>query len=111
MIQVYTYDGNRNLLSIRGTNTPQYNPSSGVVKNFRFAGQYFDEENGLHYNYHRYYDPKLGRYLTPDPIGLLGGINLYTYVSNNPINDVDPLGLHWIIIGGRGPWYVNIPHH
>jgi len=81
-----------------------------VVENkFRFAGQYFDEETGLHYNYHRYYDPKAGRYLTPDPIGLLGGINLYTYVLNNPINDIDPLGLHGIMLFGRGPWYVNIP--
>jgi RHS repeat-associated protein len=64
-----------------------------VENNLRFAGQYFDQETGLHYNYHRYYDPSLGRYLRADPIGFDGGINLYAYVLNNPLNWIDPLGL------------------
>ena len=68
-------------------------PQSNVVNNFRFPGQYYDEETGLHYNYHRYYDPATGRYMTTDPLGLEGGLNLFTYVDNNPINFLDILGL------------------
>ncbi|WP_176244488.1 MULTISPECIES: RHS repeat-associated core domain-containing protein, partial [unclassified Pseudomonas] len=58
----------------------------------RFQGQYFDAESGLHYNRHRYYDPDAGRYLTPDPVKLAGGLNQYRYVPN-PTGWVDPLGL------------------
>ncbi len=60
-----------------------------------YAGQYYDSETGLHYNYHRYYDPSIGRYLRADPIGLNGGINLYSYVQNNPVIFFDPYGLKW----------------
>ncbi|SDP46230.1 RHS repeat-associated core domain-containing protein [Pseudomonas reinekei] len=58
----------------------------------RFQGQYFDAESGLHYNRHRYYHPDTGRYLTPDPVKLAGGLNAYRYTPN-PTGWVDPLGL------------------
>ena len=68
-------------------------PASTLVNNLRLPGQYFDSETGFHYNWHRYYEPRLGRYLTPDPIGLEGGLNLYAYVGNSPLNLLDPYGL------------------
>jgi RHS repeat-associated protein len=61
--------------------------------NLRFPGQYFDGETGLHYNYYRTYDPELGRYLEPDPIGLEGGLNSYSYAELNPLLYSDSLGL------------------
>ncbi|EEV5860565.1 DUF4329 domain-containing protein [Escherichia coli] len=59
----------------------------------RLPGQQYDEESGLYYNRHRYYDPLRGRYITQDPIGLKGGWNLYTYPLS-PVNSMDPLGLY-----------------
>jgi len=64
-----------------------------VENNLRFPGQYFDQETGLHYNYFRDYDPKTGRYIEPDPIGLAGGVNTYAYADNSPTKQTDPLGL------------------
>ena len=58
----------------------------------RFAGQYADEETGLFYNRYRYYDPETGHYLTPDPIGINGSLNNFSYVTD-PVNTYDPLGL------------------
>ncbi|QPT14117.1 Rhs family protein [Serratia rubidaea] len=58
----------------------------------RYAGQYQDNESGLHYNLFRYYEPEVGRFTTQDPIGLQGGLNLYQYAPN-PYGRVDPLGL------------------
>ncbi|ERS85109.1 hypothetical protein Q672_17540 [Marinobacter sp. EVN1] len=65
---------------------------SEIDNPLRFQGQYHDPETGLHYNRHRYYNPNTGRFITPDPIGLAGGLNNYQYVPN-PTGWVDPLGL------------------
>jgi len=67
-----------------------------VTNPFGLVGQYSDQETGLHYNYFRYYDPKTGRYMIPDPIGLWGGINLFAYVQNSPLRYIDPYGLDLI---------------
>ncbi len=58
------------------------------------------DSNGLYFQRARYYHPALRRWLNRDPIGTNGGINLYGYVGNNPIDFVDPLGLWQVTIGG-----------
>ena len=64
----------------------------GVDCAIRFQGQWYDAESGLHYNCFRYYDPQVGRFISPDPANLLGGLNTYAYCTN-PIVGIDPLGL------------------
>jgi len=77
-----------------GAGLPETDPDGdGFTFNLRFPGQYYDNETGLHYNYFRYYDARSGRHLRPDPIGLEGGVNAYSYVDNNPILYSDPIGL------------------
>lgn len=60
---------------------------------FRFAGASLEPETGLYYMRARFYDPLLGRFLTEDPIGIAGGLNLFAYASGDPINRSDPSGL------------------
>ncbi|MFH1157906.1 MAG: RHS repeat-associated core domain-containing protein [Pseudomonadota bacterium] len=74
-----------------GTSTP----SGSVTVNLRMPGQYYDSESGLFYNWNRYYNPAIGRYISSDPIGVWGGLNIFGYVGGNPINYIDPLGLKW----------------
>ncbi len=85
----------------------QWASGSTAYTPLRYPGQYFDPETGLHYNVNRYYDPDLGRYITPDPLGLAPAVNHYAYVPN-PFTLADPLGLAgcendptW---GGRVKW-------
>jgi RHS repeat-associated protein len=76
--------------------------SAGLRNPLRFQGQYHDDESGLHYNRYRYYDPDTGRFISRDPIGLLGGMNVHAYAPN-PVEWVDPLGLARI--------YKDAPYH
>ena len=67
--------------------------TNNMKLNLRADGQYEDSETGLYYNWYRYYNPSLGRYITSDPLGLAAGMNTYIYVNGNPINYTDPYGL------------------
>lgn len=75
-------------------------PLSQSVDDLRYAisirlpGQNEDPITGLYDNGHRQYDPSTGRYLTPDPMGTVDGLNPYLYVGNDPLNKIDPYGLY-----------------
>jgi len=83
----YAYDPFGNLLATTGS-------QSAVDANpFRFSTKYFDSETGLYYYGYRYYSPQIGRWMTRDPMQEGGGVNVYAFVNNDPINKIDPDGL------------------
>jgi RHS repeat-associated protein len=73
--------------------TNAQNQAQAFALNLRLPGQYADTETGLHYNRQRYYDPDLGQYISPDPLGNPDGPNAYAYAAHNPLRYVDPDGL------------------
>jgi RHS repeat-associated protein len=92
-----TYDSFGNLVSQTGTTrTP-----------LGFQGKYFDQESGLNFFYHRYYNPGIGRFMSEDPIKVKRGLNLFEFVRNNALNYKDPLGLYWEYCQVTGRLYYN----
>jgi RHS repeat-associated protein len=87
IVDTRAYDTFGNLISQTGS-------SDG---NLGFQSKYFDQESGMYYFYHRYYNPVNGRFLNEDPIGLNGGLNMYAFVYNNPVNLSDPFGLDVVV--------------
>src|SRR3990170_5353633 len=84
VVNTYSYDAYGNLTDWNDV----------VPHPCRYVGAYgvMDEGNGLLYMRARYYDPEVGRFISKDPIGFAGGVNLYNYVDGNPVNFIDPYG-------------------
>ncbi|NOT71742.1 MAG: RHS repeat-associated core domain-containing protein [Hyphomicrobium sp.] len=71
---------------------PLGSPLAGQTLNTRFPGQWFQLESALHYNWHRHYDPSLGRYTQPDPLGFVDGPSVYAYARSGPLKYADKDG-------------------
>ena len=81
----------------------QANLSTPPTLNIRYPGQYYDFEVGLVQNWWRTYEPRIGRYVSADPIGLDGGWNRFAYVEGDGINNYDPTGLKMFPDDFTGP--------
>jgi RHS repeat-associated protein len=76
-----------------------YTFTGSETLNTRFPGQWFQLEAGLHYNWHRHYDPSLGRYTQPDPLGFVDGPSVYAYARSSPHRYVDKDGRNAAVAG------------
>jgi len=108
-VRHYTYDANGNvgqLVDEAGAITAryEYDPFGNEIRAegddaqnnpFRFSTKYLDAETGLYYYGFRYYSAEIGRWISRDPIGERGGINIYGFAGNVPTVNIDPLGLDW----------------
>ena len=96
IVQRYEYDAYGKTISVQ---------DPAFVQPYGYTGRERDDESGLYYYRARYYDPAVGRFLQSDPIGLAGGINTYAYVLGDPVNLIDPDGLHAKEVAPSGGGY------
>ncbi len=84
LVATYIYDSFGNVTA-----------STGTISNpFRYTNRDFDPETGLYYYRARYYDPRVGRFVSEDPVSFDGGLNFYAYLANSPLDAIDPYGLN-----------------
>jgi RHS repeat-associated protein len=76
--------------------------ATGQATDFRYANMFYLPRENLYLTHYRFYDPDTARWLNRDPIGEIGGLNLYGYVGGNPVNFVDPTGENWGSVFLRG---------
>ncbi len=125
IVESYLYDAYGNVTIRNGSGTMI--PASAYGNRFLFQGREYDYTTQLYHFRARWYDPETGRWLSNDPIGISGGLNLYAFCGNDPVNFVDPMGLaivknktSWPIVvsGGLGegrghenptPYYAVVP--
>ena len=91
--ETYTYDAYGNPTIYDASGSEILNQTSQIGNRYFFQGREYDSVTHLYYFRARYYNPITGRWLSKDPKGITGGLNLYVFVSNNPVMFVDPMGL------------------
>ena len=99
IVESYEYDawGETKVFDSAGTQIAQ----SALGNRYLFQGREYDSATGLYYFRARWYDPETGRWLSKDPIGISGGLNLYEFCGNNPANSIDPTGLVDLNLSGE----------
>ena len=109
IVESYVYDAYGNVTIRNGSGTVI--PASAYGNRYLFQGREYDYTTQLYHFRARWYDPETGRWLSNDPIGISGGLNLYAFCSNAPVNFVDPMGLEvLVLLEGKNRSTISLAH-